>query len=170
MENESANKRMLVEQEPQATPASLDFMSSLPDDVLIVIISLLPINYGSRTTVLSLWWRPLWHSTHLDFINTHKLYHGYRINLDALFQILGSHHGPIRGLSTGKFRSNDMNQSKLDEWFQSPALDQLEKLSFHDGHMRSLPISPLRLTLTLRLTKFMNCHPPLNDALFFYND
>ena len=58
MEDEAANKRRWVEQEPQATPAGLDFISSLPDDMLIVIISLLPIKYGAQTTVLSWWWHP----------------------------------------------------------------------------------------------------------------
>jgi hypothetical protein len=36
----------------------------------------------------------------------------------------------------GKFHSNGKDRVKLDEWFLSPALDQLEELSFNDGHMR----------------------------------
>ena len=169
MEDEAANKRRRVEQEPQATPAGLDFISSLPDDMLIVIISLLPIKYGAQTTVLSRRWRPLWHSTPLDLIDVHKLCHGYRKSLDALSQILGRHLGPIRGLITGKFRSNGKDRAKLDEWFRSPALDHLEELSFNDGHMRLLPLSTLHLAPMLRVARFMNCHlPSINDtpALF----
>jgi hypothetical protein len=94
-----------------------------------------------------------------DLIDTHELCHGYRKSLDAFSQILGSHNGPNRGLM-GKFCSNGKDRSKLDEWFRSPALDQLEELTFDDGHMRSLPMSALRLVPTLRVAKFMNCHFP----------
>ena len=91
MEDEAANKRRRVEQEPQATPVGLDFIRSLPDDMLIVIIPLLPIKYGTRTTVISQQWCPLWHSTPLDLIDVHKVYHGYRKSLDSLSQILSMH-------------------------------------------------------------------------------
>jgi hypothetical protein len=117
VENEAANKRRRVEKEPQATPAGIDFISSLPDDMLTVIISLLPIKYGARTTALSWWWRPLWLSTPLGLLDAHELCHGYRKSLDVFSQILGSHHGPIRGLITGKFHSNGKDRAKLDEWF-----------------------------------------------------
>ncbi|KAE8800207.1 hypothetical protein D1007_24359 [Hordeum vulgare] len=156
VENQAVNKRRRVEQEPQATPAGLELINKLPHDMMIVIISLLPNKYGARTTVVSRRWRPLWHSTALDLIDAHKLCHGYRKSLDTLSQILYSHHGPIRGLSTGMFRSNGKDQAKLGEWFRSRALDQLEELSFNDGHMRSLPTSAFHLAPTLRLAKFMN--------------
>ena len=49
--------------------------------------------------------------------------------------------------------------------FQSRAIDLLEKLSYNDGHMSSLPTSALCFAPTLRLTKLMNCHStPPNDA------
>ena len=64
----------------------------------------------------------------------------------------------------GKFRSNGRDRAKLDDWFGSPALDQLEELTFDDGHMRSPPTSALHLAPTLRVSKFRNCRPPLNDA------
>ena len=102
------------ELEPQATLAGLDFISSLPNDMLTVIISLLPIKYGTRTTVLSRRWRPLWNSTPLDLIDTHELCHGYRKSLDAFSKILCSHPGPTRGLRMGKFRSNNRDRAKLD--------------------------------------------------------
>ena len=117
MENGAANKRRRGELEPQATPAGLDFISSLPDDMLRVIISLLPIKYGARTTLLSRRWRPLWNSSPFDLIDTHELCHGYRKSLDAFSKILGSHHGPTRGLSMGNFRSNGKDRAKLDYLF-----------------------------------------------------
>ena len=106
VETEAANKRRRVEKEPQVTPAGLDFINNLPDDMLIVIISLLPIKYRARTAALSRWWRPLWLLTPVDLLDAHELCHGYYKSLDALSHILGSHHGPIKGLITGKFRDN----------------------------------------------------------------
>ena len=105
MENRAANKQRRGELELQATPAVLDFISSLLDDMLTVNISFLPIKYGARTTVLSRWWRPLWNSTPLDLIDTHELCHGYRKSLDVFSKILSSHLGPTRGLRMGKFLS-----------------------------------------------------------------
>ena len=100
----------------------------------------------------------------LDLIDTHELYHGYRKSLDAFSKILGSHLGPTKGLRMGKFRSNGKDRAKLDDWFRFPALDQLEELTFNDGHIRSLPTFALRLVPTLLVAKFRNCHPPLNDT------
>ena len=172
MENRAANKRRRGELEPQATPASLDLISSLPDDMLRVIISLLPIKYGAWTTLLSRRWRPLWNSSPLDLIDTHELCHGYRKSLDAFSKILGSHLGPTKGLRMGKFHSDGKDRAKLDEWFRSPALDQLEELTFDDGHMRLLPMSALRLAPMLRVAKFRYCHflPLMTRPLLFYHD
>ena len=91
--------------------------------------------------------------------------------MDAFSKILGSHLGPTKGLRMGKFCFNGKDRAKLDDWFRSPALDQVEELTFDDGHMRSLPTSALRLAPTLRVTKFRNCHPPLmtRPLLFYHN-
>jgi hypothetical protein len=141
----------------------IDLISSLPDDMLIVIMSLLPIRCGTQTTILSRWWRPLWNSTPLDFINVPRLCNGYSRSLDALSQILHTHRGTIKRLTTGKLRANGKVRASLDEWLLSPCLDKLEELSFNDGHMRSLPLSMLRFAPTMCRARFMNCHfPPIN--------
>ena len=57
MDGEAANKRRRLEPKPH--PASLDIISSLPDDTLLIIISLLPTKSAMRTALLSRWWRPL---------------------------------------------------------------------------------------------------------------
>ena len=108
----------------------------------------------------------------LDLIDTHELCHDYRKSLDAFSHILDSHPGPTRGLSMGKFHSNGKDQAKLDDWFRSLALDQLEELTFDDGHMRSLPTSALCLAPMLHAAKLRNCHPPplMARPLLFYHD
>ncbi|KAE8782104.1 hypothetical protein D1007_44625 [Hordeum vulgare] len=63
----------------------------------------------------------------------------------TMFEILRSHRGLVRGLSTGKFHSSAKDRAKLDEWLRSPALDQLKELIFNDGHMRLLLTSALSL-------------------------
>jgi hypothetical protein len=57
MDGEAANKRRRLEPKPH--PASLDFINSLPDDTLLIIIALLPTKSGVWTTLLSRRWRPL---------------------------------------------------------------------------------------------------------------
>ena len=64
MDGEAANKRRRLEPKPH--PASLDFISSLPDDMLLVIIGLLPTKSVVRTALLSRRWRPLWRRVPLN--------------------------------------------------------------------------------------------------------
>ena len=52
--------------EPKPHPASLDFISSLPNDMVLVIIGLLPTKSAVWTTLLSQRWRPLWRHVPLD--------------------------------------------------------------------------------------------------------
>jgi hypothetical protein len=75
-------------------------------------------------------------------------------------KILSSHPGPARRLDIRMFSTNCKVQPKFDEWFLSPALDQLEELSFEAGRCRSLPPSALRPTPTLRRASFSSCYLP----------
>ncbi|XP_020185183.1 putative F-box/FBD/LRR-repeat protein At5g52460 [Aegilops tauschii subsp. strangulata] len=164
MKEELANKQRWVEPEPQEPPASVDFIRSLPDEMLVTIISLLPIKSGVRIIVLSRRWRPFWHSTTLDLIDKDELYSKECKRLDTLSHILAMHPGPVRRLAIGKFRSNCKAEPRFHDWFLSPALGRLDELSFHAGHPRSLPPSVLRLEPTLRRTMFTQCLFPQIDA------
>ena len=115
MKNGAANKRRRIEPKPH--PVSLDFISSLPDDMLLVIIGLLPTKSILRTALLSLRWRPLWRCVPLNLTVDSYLCNGDCKRMAAVSQILGSHQGPTRGLSMGKFHSNGKDRAKLDEWF-----------------------------------------------------
>ena len=83
----------------------------------------------------------------------------------AVSKILSSHPGPTRRLDIRMFSTNCKVQPKFAEWFLYPALDQLEELSFEAGRCRSLPLSTLRLTPTLRRASFSSCYlPQINVA------
>ena len=84
----------------------------------------------------------------------------------AVSKILSSHPRPAIRLDIHMFSTNCKVQPKFDEWFLSPALDQLEELSFEAGRCRSLPQSALHLMPTLRHASFSSCYlPQINAAL-----
>ncbi|XP_073353780.1 putative F-box/FBD/LRR-repeat protein At4g00315 [Aegilops tauschii subsp. strangulata] len=157
MEGEPANKRGRVEPEPQEPPVNMEFISSLTDEMLVTIISHLPIKYGVRTTVLSRRWRPLWHTTPLDIIDDHEFCSGEQQCLTALSHILATHPRPVRRLAIGKLNPHNKTEPRLHYWFLSPALDQLEELNLHGRRPSSLPPSVLRLAPTLCRTTFRRC-------------
>ncbi|KAE8783765.1 hypothetical protein D1007_42745 [Hordeum vulgare] len=160
VEDEVANKRRRADPETQAPLVGLHLINNLLGDMLNVTISLLLIEDGMHTTVLSRRWCPLWCCAPLGLINEHMLYNGYQKRLESLSYIPGTHCGPIRGLTMGKSHSNGKDRAKLDKWFLSTALDQLEELTINDGHMCLLPTSALCLTPMLPITRFLNCHFP----------
>ena len=162
MDGEAANKRRRLEPKPH--PASLDFISNLLDDMLLVIIGLLPTKSAVRTALLSQRWRPLWRCVPLNLIVDSCLCDGDCKLMAAVSKILSSHPGPARRLDIRMFSTNCKVQPKLDEWFLSPALDQLEELSFEAGRCRSLSPSALLLMPTLRRASFSSCYLPQINA------
>ncbi|XP_073367973.1 uncharacterized protein [Aegilops tauschii subsp. strangulata] len=84
MEDEPANKRGRVEPKPQEPPTNVDFINSHPDEMLVTIISNLPVKYDVRTTVLTRRWRSV----------DHEFCSGEQQRLDALFHVLATHPGP----------------------------------------------------------------------------
>ena len=131
MDGEAANKRRRLEPKPH--PASLDFISSLPDDMLLVIIGLLPTKSVMRTTLLSRRWRPIWRCVPLNLTVDNSLCDGDCKHMAAFSKSLSSHPRPARRLDIRMFSTNCKVQPKFDEWFLSLALDQLEELNFEAG-------------------------------------
>ena len=158
MDGEAANKRRRLEPKPH--PASLDFISSLPDDMLLVIIGLLPTKSAVWTALISRRWRPLWRCVPVNLTVDSCLSDGDCTRMAAVSKILSSHPGPARCLDIRMFSTNCKVQPKFNEWFLSPALDQLEELSFEAGRCRSLPSSMLRLTPMLHRASFSSCYLP----------
>ena len=132
--------------------------------MLLVIIGLLPTKSTVRTALLSRRWCPLWRCVPINLTVDSCLCDGDCKRMAAVSKILSSHPGPARRLDIRMFSTNCKVQPKFDEWFLSPALDQLEELSFEAGRCRSLPPSALCLTPTLRHASFSSCYLPQIDA------
>ena len=163
MDGEAANKRRPLEPKPH--PASLDFISSLPDDMLLVIIGLLPTKSTVRAILLSWWWRSLWRRVPHNLTVDSCLCDGDCKRMAAVSKILSSHPGPARRLDIRMFSTNCKVQALFDEWFLSPALDQLKELNFEAGRCHSLPPSALRLMPMLCHASFSSCYlPQINVA------
>ena len=109
---EAANKRRRLEPKPH--PASLDFISSLPDDMLLVIIGLLPTKSAVRTSLLSRRLHPLWHCVPLNLTVDSCLCDGDCQCMVAFSKILSLHPGPARRLDIRMFTTNCKVQPKFD--------------------------------------------------------
>ncbi|KAE8790444.1 hypothetical protein D1007_35211 [Hordeum vulgare] len=93
----------------------------------------------------------------LDLLNDDKLCSGDRKRLDALSHIHTMQTTPVRRLGIDKFRSNYKAKAKFHERFLSPALYQLEELSFVVGYGCAMTPSTLYLAPTLRRATFREC-------------
>ena len=101
MDGEAANKQRPLEPKPH--PTSLDFISSLPDDMLLVIIGLLPTKSAVRTALLSRRWRTLWRRVPLNLTVDSCLCDGDCKRMAAVSKILSSHPGPAKRLDIRMF-------------------------------------------------------------------
>ncbi|KAG0541449.1 hypothetical protein BDA96_02G017600 [Sorghum bicolor] len=139
-------------------------ISSLPDDVLGDIVSLLPTRDGARTQVLSSRWRHLWRSAPL---NLHLHLHddddddpfGPRFRASEVSRILPAHPGPCRRFAMS-FRYASYHYpttAAVDAWLRSPALDDLQELLLFYHYPRlPLPPSLRRFSSTLRSLTLSN--------------
>jgi hypothetical protein len=137
----------------QLEPLQADHISTLPDDLLGEIISLLPVKDGGRTQVLASRWRHLWRSAPL--------------NLDGIVsplnvpRILDAHLGPIR-----RFRVRTLSScAEVGAWFRSAALDGLQELDFARYMMQRVPASIFHSSNTLRTVTLASCKL-LDPAMF----
>ena len=108
----------------------VDYISSLPNEVLGEIISLLPTNEGARTRILARRWRHLWSSAPLNLDFRHVELGAY------LSRILSSHRGPGRRLHA--WVNEDEPYDAVDECLSSPALHKLQELEVDFGDRKSV--------------------------------
>ena len=113
MDGEAANKWRRLEPKPH--PTSLDFISSLPDDILLVIIGLRPTKSAVWTALLSRRWCPLLRCGPLNLTVDSCLCNGDCKRMAAVSKILSSHPGPARRLDICMFSTNWKVQPKFDE-------------------------------------------------------
>jgi hypothetical protein len=140
----------------QANLDEIDLISFLPDEILGSIISLLGIEEGARTAILSSRWRPLWRSSPLNLDDVGHLWFPRNSN-EIVSKILSEHKGGGRRL-----RLHYIHDVDFDAWFRSPALDNLQEIDVRISG--SLPLSVLRFAPTLRVALFANCSFFLEDT------
>ncbi|KAE8802289.1 hypothetical protein D1007_21833 [Hordeum vulgare] len=135
-------------------------LGDLPDDMLLKIISLLPIKQGCRTQILARRWRPLWRSLPLN-IDCADIVHSNDGKLgDVLQRIISSHQGVCHRFSSRPELSTDMdNDAAVDACLLSSTLDKLKELEFyrrrwHNWQPMPVPALIFRFSPTLCVAKF----------------
>uniref|UniRef100_A0ACD5W5K9 Uncharacterized protein n=1 Tax=Avena sativa TaxID=4498 RepID=A0ACD5W5K9_AVESA len=164
----SKKRKFHLVDDDQGSPESedVDFISSLPDAILGIIISLLPTKDGVRTQAISRRWRPIWRSTPLTLVADRELMSNGHMTINSIKKILSEHPGPAHCFSLNLF-TRDCYE-KIEGWLSSQALNNLQELEltynlwFRDvvNQLFLLPSSVFRFAPTLRVAKFYGCHFP----------
>ncbi|KAK1645508.1 hypothetical protein QYE76_063313 [Lolium multiflorum] len=110
MEAEAANNRQWVEPDSEKPSSSPDLINGLPDKMLHIIISFLPIKSSFRASVLSKRWIHLRCSVPLDFIVDDDLSDQVSNQLAVFSSIYKTYPSPAKRLSIPPFNS-DLNGS-----------------------------------------------------------
>lgn len=135
-----------------------DFISRLPDAILMTIISLLPTKDGGRTQVFSRRWRPLWRSAPLNLEVSAPIPGAPASSVppSVVSQIISQHHGPVRRFYFHCPRGDFYAQA--GSWFHSLALAKIHEINVRNV---SLPASALRsASSTLAVAQICQCDFP----------
>ncbi|XP_037450606.1 F-box/FBD/LRR-repeat protein At1g13570-like [Triticum dicoccoides] len=184
MENEALTLTLWWPDQPESHGITVcdeitsDFISKLPDAILVTIISLLPTKDGGRMSAVSPRWCHLWRSTPLNLeVRTPPC--GYPVSTSAITpavvsKIISQHPVPIRRFSFQCFLEGDL-YTQLESWLHSQALANLQELdiNYQCPHQCSEPRNPLppsvfRSASTLLVAKFSYCDFP-DEVLSFTN-
>jgi hypothetical protein len=92
---------------------SFDFISRLPDDILGMIISLLPTKCGAWTSMISRRWRHLWRSIPLNLCVDLTLYSQQHKLIALVSKILATHQGPGRCFYIRQFSKSSKVKTKF---------------------------------------------------------
>ncbi|WVZ62712.1 hypothetical protein U9M48_012423 [Paspalum notatum var. saurae] len=153
---------------------AVDYIRSLPDELLGEIISLLPTMDAGRTQTLDRRWSRLWRSAPLNVDLDHLHMPGDADALcGAVNRILAAHEGPGR-----RFRVPAQllhyRPGAIDAWLNSPALANLEELDLRhfirgieeivvEALPPELPLAVCRVSARLRVATLSQCDIP--DAI-----
>jgi hypothetical protein len=153
-----------------------DLISTLPDDILGTIISILPIKDGARTQALARRWRPLWRSSPLNLsADCRHLCSNEFKRFSIVSKILSDHNGPCRRFVFYSIRLHKAKKrlaedaAQIESWFRSRALANLQdlRISFQDilddteqEKLYPLPPSVFLCTSTLVKASISSCDFP----------
>uniref|UniRef100_M8BYK2 Uncharacterized protein n=1 Tax=Aegilops tauschii TaxID=37682 RepID=M8BYK2_AEGTA len=135
-----------------------DLISTLPDDILGNIISLLPTVDGGRTPV----------RTRTPGVPVAA---SSPVSPAAIFKIISQHHGPARRFYFNCRGAGYLYRNNAQSWLRSPALANLQELDLSYAEPRLLASVVLCFASTLLVAKIEHCDfpvdtvPPMNFPL-----
>ncbi|KAI7741284.1 hypothetical protein M8C21_021612 [Ambrosia artemisiifolia] len=120
-------------------PNSIDFISKMPDDVLVIILSLMPIKHAAVTSILSTRWRHLWRNViRLNFDGTKSLkkmakneklcdIERYKY-INQVYNVIISYNHPRVQDFRIRFDLDSSDFEEIDEWIKFALDKKVERL------------------------------------------